>query len=258
VISLTRTINVLSEHQFIFLVSNNLDNKGLYKYLATKKINKFRFQKIESYNFKTIEAYSKLLISRSFYQQFKDFDYILICQLDVYIFSDSLNYWIKKHDLHYVGAPWFNYVMGEWTTDFIGVGNGGLSLRKVRPFIDFLTRIKIIFAINDLFSKYYFLRKYSYKKLLLRLNFYFKIKAFWQLDKFFTPQYIPEDQYFGLYLSSLFSDFKLADFDEAYRFSFETNPKYLFEINNKQLPFGCHAWEKYDPDFWSSYIIDKI
>jgi hypothetical protein len=253
-LSLSRTIDVLSAHQFIFLISNNLHNRGLSDYLSIKKVNNVKFQKIEFNNFKSVEAYSNLLMSRSFYLLFKDFEYILICQLDVYVFSDMLDYWVTKQNIHYIGAPWFDYVMGKWTTNFMGVGNGGFSLRKVKPFIDFLTRVRIIFAIKEILSKSVILRRLSYKKIILRFNFYFKIKAFWELDKLFTTKYIPEDQYFGLYLSSIFSDFLLPNYEDSYKFSFETNPKYLYELNNFQFPFGCHAWEKYDSVFWAHHI----
>ena len=40
--------------------------------------------------------------------------------------------------------------------------------------------------------------------------------------------------------------FKVASFDEARKFSFECNPRKLFELNQNQLPFGCHAWQKHD------------
>jgi hypothetical protein len=257
-ISLSRSIEVLSCHQFIFLVSDKLDNKGLIEYLKKTKLKKITFQKTNCKNFINIESYSRLLISSTFYKYFKKYEFVLICQLDVYVFSDMLNYWINKKNIHYIGAPWFNCANGEWTQDFMGVGNGGFSLRNVKYFIDFLTRIKIIFAIKEIYSKYKIFENLSYKKLLLRLNFYFKIKAFWELDKLFLPNYIPEDQYFGLYLSSIFSDFMLADFENSYKFSFETNPSYLFELNKFQLPFGCHAWKKYDSEFWASYIPAKI
>lgn len=42
--------------------------------------------------------------------------------------------------------------------------------------------------------------------------------------------------------------------EEAADFSFEANPSYLFSIIGK-LPFGCHAFEKYEyEEFWKKYI----
>jgi hypothetical protein len=51
-----------------------------------------------------------------------------------------------------------------------------------------------------------------------------------------------------------FNDYTIAPVNEAIKFSFEANPEFLFEKNNYQLPFGCHAWQRYDPLFWEKYI----
>jgi len=40
-------------------------------------------------------------------------------------------------------------------------------------------------------------------------------------------------------------------------FSFECLPGKMYGMTNKKLPFGCHAWEKYDLKFWSSFINVK-
>ena len=39
-------------------------------------------------------------------------------------------------------------------------------------------------------------------------------------------------------------------------FAFEANPRHCYEINKKKLPFGVHAWEKWDKKFWID-IINK-
>lgn len=42
--------------------------------------------------------------------------------------------------------------------------------------------------------------------------------------------------------------------EEASHFAFEKHPSFLFSQNG-QLPFGCHAWRKYEYDeFWGKYI----
>ncbi len=63
-----------------------------------------------------------------------------------------------------------------------------------------------------------------------------------------------EDGYWGLLIGKKFSWFKVAPPDDAMKFSFEVQPKRFFEENLRKLPFGCHAWIKYDFDFWKSHI----
>ena len=64
----------------------------------------------------------------------------------------------------------------------------------------------------------------------------------------------PEDIFFGYRLKEKGIKMNIAPISEAIKFSFEINPKLLLEMNNNILPFGCHAWWKYDLDFWKNHI----
>ena len=50
--------------------------------------------------------------------------------------------------------------------------------------------------------------------------------------------------------------FKVPSNYHALEFSFEAMPSYLYKLNNNVLPFGCHAFEKYETDFWK-IIFEK-
>ena len=64
-----------------------------------------------------------------------------------------------------------------------------------------------------------------------------------------------EDGFWTLEAPKYDSTYKIAPFKTALQFGFERFPKESFVINHQRLPFGCHAWVKYDRDFWSKYII---
>lgn len=66
---------------------------------------------------------------------------------------------------------------------------------------------------------------------------------------------LPEDVYFLIEMQQ-YENMKLyvPSPIEASAFAFERSPRYLYELNNNTLPFGCHAWEKYDMDFWLKFI----
>jgi len=63
-----------------------------------------------------------------------------------------------------------------------------------------------------------------------------------------------DDIFFGLKAKKIFLDFKVAPPEVAVGFSFETAPRLCFRRNNYKLPFGCHAWYRYDKKFWMPYI----
>ena len=44
---------------------------------------------------------------------------------------------------------------------------------------------------------------------------------------------------------------------EAIKFSFENYPEYLYQLNNEELPFGCHDWYKYYNFLFYKDIINE-
>ena len=47
----------------------------------------------------------------------------------------------------------------------------------------------------------------------------------------------------------------IPSFKDAACFSFEVHPEFLYHSLGDRLPFGCHAFEKWDYDsFWRDYI----
>ncbi len=71
---------------------------------------------------------------------------------------------------------------------------------------------------------------------------------------FFNDYELNEDYFWSKIAGKRFNWFKVPLPLGAMKFSEELELSYLFFLNNKKLPFGCHAWEKYDPNFWSVHI----
>ena len=86
--------------------------------------------------------YNILCKSVGFYQTFLDlgYTYQVICQLDVWVFQDNLEYFLNEFDegnLDYVGAPW--YGVGFCKGDGV-VGNGGFCIRRLSKFAEICSR----------------------------------------------------------------------------------------------------------------------
>ncbi len=215
----------------------------------------------------SVEAYNQMLLQAWFYHLFEAWDYILIFQLDAWIFRDNLSEWLSK-SYTYIGAPWVRG-FGEDTPD-TGVGNGGLSLRHIQSFIRILeswrNRFWPVFRCRELawriclFRRYAMLPPYSrpvyfFKRLLL-----FAVMTFgWRntLDYFASTNKL-EDHFFSFFAPLVHSWMVIPGLQEAARFSIETNPRATSEQLAGQLPFGCHAWEKYDPAFWLAECPDDF
>lgn len=207
--------------------------------------------------FNNIASYSRLLLSRCFYESFVDYKYILIYQLDCLVFSDNLTEWCEK-GFDYFGAPWFRSKIDP-SQGFSRVGNGGLSLRKIESFLRVIDSQRYVEESvsywTDLLSTplgdiNHLPKPHRYLKRLQTLH------QAHRGVRWYTSQYtLNEDHFWSDRAKLFYPDFKVPPVDTALSFSFERFPRYCFEQNHRCLPFGCHAWAKWDQRFWEPYLL---
>lgn len=134
-ISFNQNMDILKKYDKYFVIpeSLNVGNDIKQKNVRVIKVN-------DKY-MKDLDSYSQMLCSSYFYNMFIKYDYILIAQLDSFIFKDEVIEFCKL-GYDYIGAPWPGRVRvyTDNNVKLLSVGNGGLSLRKVRSHIDLLER----------------------------------------------------------------------------------------------------------------------
>lgn len=242
-ISLQQCFKVFENYKIIFVAPQKLKDSSFYKKYSNRDFLFFKNQ-----NFTSIVSYNHMLLSDWFYREFEDYTHILIYQLDSYVFKDELSYWTKKK-YSYVGAPWFaDNSNDNSVSEFMGVGNGGFSLRNVQDSIKVLTSNVKIRSLKEHIINNKNSNKSFY--VLRGIKHYLNSPTFKTIKK---NKHVNEDKMFFL-AAKRFKDFKIPLPEEALEFSFEKQPSKLYEMNNKQLPFGCHAWWTYDLGFYRSYI----
>ncbi len=218
-----QTLQVLGAHECRVVCPAGLDLPPLLAGLPAERL--------PPEYFRSVRDYSRMLLSLDFYDRFRDREYLLICQLDAYVFRDELHDWCGQ-GYDYIGAPWGDAPflrnpklqrLLPWTVrhpvlarrlhrcDF-RVGNGGLSLRRVQAF----RRV---------------LRDHP------------GAAARWQKH---------EDLFWSLWAPVLAPEFRIAPEAEAMRFAVELAPRKYVGLQDGRLPFGCHAWRRYDPEFWAA------
>ena len=219
----------------------------------------FQLKRFDDTLFGSTIANTKLMLSRQFYESFIDYQYILIYQLDALIFSDQLLDWCAT-GWDYIGAPWIKCHDSPWVSKS-RVGNGGFSLRNVHSFLRVLSSDKYwidpdaywarISAKHSGFSRYLHLPQKLFKHIRTFNNVKRELRQ-WHLRPDGTRN---EDHFWADHAIRYDPDFKVAPFDVGLRFAFEVNPRQCFEMNGQTLPFGCHAWQRYDPSFWEPHLI---
>lgn len=195
---------------------------------------------------------SQFKTNRWLYNRYRDYDYLLFYELDCWVFRDELEDWCNK-GWDYIGAPWFD----RGTNKITGAGNGGFSLRKNSSSLQIADRIIFLKKLRKVWFKSYLQAIFPFERLITIFKNRFHIQKPEQLPGMLLEKEILEDYYWCKKIAVVFNDFRVAPPEVSFKFSFEVNPRSLFEMNHHQLPFGCHAWEKYEPDFWKQYIPEK-
>ena len=251
-ISLEQCCKVLKNYSLVLVCPKQLDT---IEYENLFNIHSITFHKefFEAIYFKDIPGYNRLLLSKHFYERFVTSNYILIYQLDAYVFRDELKIWCEKA-YDYIGAPLVGLYEEKvyHSAMTLRVGNGGFSLRRVQAYLDFFNADKNVFNIKQIVKRISFWKK-PYTRIFVLILMFFgwrnKPKSLalrWQYN---------EDDFWSGVLDN--SRYKLdkPQPEEALAFAFERFPSNMYQLSPK-LPFGCHAWEKYEFDeFWVEYIV---
>lgn len=207
--------------------------------------------------FGSVKAHSQMLLSQEFYASFLDYEYILMYHLDALVFSDQLLEWCDAgYDL--IASPWIPHKDAPYGIDsrWAGkVGNMGFSLLKVRSFLKVLTSNR--YAVDSEFYDREALKvEHGLDRVILRAKKWIKrLKRFNNVQWEVAGYGQPVDWFWASRAQHYYPDFSIAPLDVALKFSFECVPRHCFELTNHTLPFGCHAWQRYDREFWEPFLL---
>lgn len=233
-IALQRACDVLGNSPLVIVKPESLDLSDIAQRYPALSLKSF-----PDHYFKGIAGYNRLMLSYEFYSAFDDAQYVLIYQLDAYVFTDELKAWCEK-GYDYVAAPWLKRPLYKWPIIsswmrfmlkrahssgkrskqdlYDKVGNGGFSLRKVESFKRVLSEQ----------------RKQVEHYLAQPRHHLYNEDVFWALEP---------------------KEFNYPSPAEAIKFSFDKYPSYCYRLNGCMLPFGCHAWYKRKMKrFWRKFI----
>lgn len=222
-------------------------------------------------NFTSIETYNDLLLTRGFYELFQEYQYILLYQLDCLVFSPDLEEWCDR-GYDYIGAPWIRNPVKNWMLEpladdptidwasldvpderfFYGVGNGGLSLRRVQWHLDVL----------DSRRRYETPQAYWRRTstslasgLAQAVKALVKATGYWNNVNWFIRECATNEDFFWSRDAGRFlDDTRIPGSLEALEFAIEVEPRECYRRNGGRLPFGCHGWYRYDREFWSGFL----
>lgn len=239
-IALTQCVRILGNYPIWLATPHALDIMAYREIGPNLNVRTFD----ERY-FTDVQGYNRLMLSEEFYSAFADQEYLLIYQLDAFVFRDDLAYWCQQN-YDYIGAPWLRdrdftgwldkldftirQRLATWLNlkkpdgitpreiiNLNGVGNGGLTLRRVSAMLRCLKRFK------------HKIDEYERK----------------------TMHQYHEDVFWGIEVNRYWPHLRIPSYRKALYFSVEFFPQWAIEqYNNGKLPFGCHAWNIHGTEYW--------
>jgi hypothetical protein len=214
-ISLRQCLKILNKHCICIVIPANLDTTVYQSFFGEYNIP-FKAESFDPSFFKDITGYNKLMLSKHFYDRFADFDYMLIYQLDAYVFRDELDDWCTK-GYDFVGAPWMKVTGG---LDEENSGNGGFSLRKITAFIKVFSHTGKMLTFKGLMC-YHRYRGPLHKPGLVLSGLFGRNNTL----EYFTNQLEEGEDLFYVTLKHKRGEkFKIPRSDEAMFFAFEQFP----------------------------------
>ena len=211
----------------------------------------FQVKNYSPRRFKNIHGYNTLMLDPQFYRDFRNYEYMLICQLDAMILGDNLTSWTEK-GYDYIGGPIF--APGHYdSTDLAAVGNGGFCLRKVSSSIQALggdgpLEWKSILGIKRQQNPKFSTRKKILYTIMVasagRFNRFVNLLSHW----------VMEDLYFTYALQGTPWQLNVPTALEASKFAMDLGPDFWYKANGGTLPFGAHKYGAYYPGFYKNFF----
>ena len=247
-VSLERAIEVLGPRRDLHLVvPASLDVSA-----TLERYPQLRHLPMDDEFFGGRRAHNRLLLASEFYERFAAYEFLMVHHLDAYVFRDDVDAWCDE-GYDFIGAPWIPHDGMHLS----GVGNGGLSLRRVASFARVARMLEA--PPRSTLGRVARLVPYRARAALrnvvtpvaprLRGGRVRSAALLGYLNRGFDAG---EDYFWGLRVAPWQPWFRVAPVEAALRFSFDLCPELAFELNGRQLPMACHGWPSHD--FWRPII----
>lgn len=248
-ISIKNSGCVLRKHNIFYLCPSSL-NLDVYLGLIPTAGQ----LRVDNHWMNSLRDYNKMMISPMIFKALHEYSHILICEPDAIAISDQLEYWCSR-GFSYIGAPWFSgYYNSKANQQPVAVGNSGFSLLRRDHFLAVLTSPTNWYSfpamakdlLESLSSSNNNLHQRAISGIINGRSFVSAYKTYWDNCDIFWSKVIPK----------YFPWFRIPSPDLALRFAWEMHPQSCHILNRGNLPFGIHAWYKYDYTFLRPLLKD--
>ena len=221
----------------------------------------FRVIPLDCKHFGSAANHNRMLYRTGFWEMFSDYEFVLMYHLDALVFSDQLKEWCGKK-IDFIGAPFLVCESSPWAKEE-RVGNGGFALYKVSAVLKVLWR-RYAKEPSKYWEDHYWKAMEVQASILRPLRSavpsWLKGKATasirQQLQKMdhIEVNQRGNDLFWSYEATKYVPDFRIGTVEEGLAFAFETEPVACYQRTSGKLPFGCHAWGRYNREFWIKHL----
>lgn len=223
-------------------------------------LDDFRVKRFPRRFFGSAAAHGRLLYSWKFYKCFEDYEYVFFYHLDSLVFSDQLEDWCRA-GIDYIGPPWIPCEDSPWVKQ-ARVGNGGFTLLRVA------SALRVFANRYRAEPKTYWLDTFSRNarpwmvrvveriaRAAPRMPVVRALAGEWRRSE--SPEACGRnnDLFWSDRAVGYLPEFRVATLEQGLRFGFEVAPRRCLEMAGGRMPFGCHAWARYDRAFWEPHLL---
>lgn len=224
----------------------------------------FTTMELDRAHFGSAANHNRMLYRTDFWDKFAKYEYVLMYHLDALVFSDQLSEWCCK-GIDFIGAPFLISASSPWVKEE-RVGNGGFALYRVPSVRKVLWNRYL--AEPGKFVEDRCWRVMEFQRKVLRpiraaVPGWLRTRATTPLRKQLQRMDHVEvnergnDLFWSYEAERYLPGFKIGTLAQGLAFAFETEPRACLVRTRGGLPFGCHAWGRYDRGFWEKHLLDR-
>jgi len=248
IVSLRQCGKVLSKRDIVILAPKHLD-LGIYRELLPCAAD----LRVEPHWMASYKAYNRMMVSPLVFNALPGYTHMIVHEPDAIVIRDEIDYWCNQ-PFDYIGAPalegWGQADADEPVTRF---GNFGFSFHRLstsRRIINSSLRWQPFYtAVVENLIRGLGGDKARLRQGLIRLGSAGRLRGAYKLFDGYC------DGFWSFIVPTVDKTFRIPTADVAIQFAWDAVPSRYMELCGGRLPFGIHAWFKWDFAFLTPHLL---